>query len=192
MKNFFTSLYLLIACAIIFSSCNHETYFSMTKRHYRSGYYVEYGNGHATAKTNTAAEKTFSSELVKQEKISAALKNTEAPLLLDNPVANEKIKNAKKEYKPVKAVKTNSSPDNFSSQIKINSIPKVFSPAKKEIKKIISSHHNNEHSLLWWLIVILLIIVILDFLTGTWLGNLVWLLIVILLIILLLKLLGLA
>jgi len=44
MKNILTSVILIIASGVLLSSCSNLSKISFTKRHYRSGYYVDFGN----------------------------------------------------------------------------------------------------------------------------------------------------
>ncbi len=45
MRKIFTPLFILCAVVILLSSCSKNSSLSLTKRHYRNGYFVEYANG---------------------------------------------------------------------------------------------------------------------------------------------------
>ena len=58
MKKLFAPLVLLAISGILLSSCNNSSKLSLTKRHYRSGYYVDFGSKSQTT-TPASVSKVF-------------------------------------------------------------------------------------------------------------------------------------
>jgi hypothetical protein len=187
MKKLFTGISLFICTAILLSSCSQSL--SISKRHYKNGYYVDYSNK-KTIKRNTP-EKTYV-----EPTVVVATKN------IDDAKTETKNYNSDNTSTIQKASqqsthKSNSTATPFHTSLtetKINT-SKVYVKNKEQInnalkRATIVDEGNDVRSLLWLVIVIVLILWLVGFLAGGFgLGPLINLLLLVALILFILWLL---
>jgi len=63
MQKLIASITLFTLVIVLLSSCSHTSTLALTKRHYRSGYYVNWGSGKNSLSTPVIAKATTRSEL---------------------------------------------------------------------------------------------------------------------------------
>jgi hypothetical protein len=196
MKKIITSVFTLTLIGLMFTSCRHYSDLSIAKRHYRSGYYVEYNSGKKADPTTQQAK--ANPEKSKSEVKTSIPATTNPNSTSDNQVnLNDKASSSSftlaKKLRHAQALIT--TPDIHSIQPEQNkSIPesKILPLENKKIFLQEARHHGEGgggHSLLWWIIVLLIVICLLDLLAGGFLGGLLYLLLVIAVVLLILRLL---
>jgi len=201
MKRLGHSLFLLTIASLLLDSCSTQlTTASITKRHYRSGYFVDMGN--AKHKTESIALKTIpvTTESAVIEKspgtqITSANNISEnTPFTTVSSSGSNAISKTKKDIS--KELTASTQKHTETSNLKQFITPNTLQEIKniKAISKYIKSEnkgHKNNHSLLWTIVVILLLLWIISYLMGGWgLGGILNLLLVIALILIILSLLG--
>jgi uncharacterized membrane protein YqaE (UPF0057 family) len=89
MKKLFASIILFTASALLLSSCSSSSSIALTKRHYRSGYYVDW-----RSKRNTISAPTITNITRRpQESSSITVSKPESPAVVNTPVlVSEKSK----------------------------------------------------------------------------------------------------
>lgn len=194
MKNLFKFSIILITVSTLFSSCGSD--FSIMKRHYTSGYYVDYtkSNKDVAPKENQNTDQPAG--VAKINTIPSSLQQNNSPVISMEP---------KTEKAPSKlpGMKKNLLKINFPALTKpahVNTLPVLESPSAESNKAVYESpstsntiSDRDEHaalSLLWLVIVIILILWLIGLIAGGFgLGGLINLLLVIALILLVLWLL---
>ncbi len=186
MKTLFTYTSLLIVATILFTSCSQEWNTSITKRHYRKGYYAHKPTT-VTPKDREVAQEGQSVFHSPQITKAVAEDNTVASKNYIAPVTNNHSSGTK--------VADNNS--NFESvptaspviNLKINST-KEFLKNKSIYKKISKHSDQDARSFFWTIILVVLILWLIAYLSGGWgLGGLINLLLVVALILFILWLL---
>ncbi len=205
MKRIITSAFTFGLIALIFTSCSRYSDLSIAKRHYRSGYYVEYNSGRKAEPT------------VQEAKVNTGKTNSQVDINI--PSNTKTLANSIVQAKPTNQTNTTATTSSPSSPNNNFALAKKFrnaAPAEpsSDIRKIEQVQHKSieytkalfhstknyveearhhggggGHSLLWWIIVILLVICVIDLLDNGFLGTLIWLILVIALVLLLLRLL---
>lgn len=190
MKKLITSPILFIAACILFASCGQD--FSgnaISKRHYRSGYYLAMNNNKPAESKSVESKKIISdaSTLAVEEKKETinndvvenerSLNAEEIPLVADASTNDSKQGKATTTttFQKAKAIKT---------LLKNSSKIKEAASSIKDVKK---GHRNG--GLIWTIIIILLLLWLLGFIIGGF-GGLLYILLVIALVLLILKILG--
>ena len=197
MKKILLFLLVTVGASVVLSSCSQMSTITVAKRHFKNGYYIDYGSNlkktdviqsDAPAKDQPVLASTQKPAVYKAS-IKAAfprkeLVNRESLPNRDNAIATSELK------------QNNRATKNRSATLASNvaAVAKTLVEHPKEIKnsiaeKKITARHSNGN-LIWTIIAILVILILLDILTGGWLGGLLYLLLVIVLILLLLRLLG--
>lgn len=195
MKKITYSLFLFAATAMLLASCSTQlSNVSVTKRHYRSGYYVDMGN--AKHKTEIASQKTIvpAIETVPVSQVKEANNVSESTPIITT-TASGTIASKKNKQDIPKELIASSHKHSASGSLTQLPVPNTVKELKniQVISNILSESKSNDHnhSLLWTIIVILLILWLISFLMGGWgLGGLLNLLLVIALILIILSLLG--
>jgi hypothetical protein len=193
MKNLIKFSAILLTASIFFSSC--ESNLSITKRHYTSGFYVDY------SKSN----KVITPDKANQPVAAAPVVVAREPVVANSPMANIEQPVKAKGPGAIVAIKKMLPKINLlpiAKQDRANSFGAIMAPAGEtnnvlsESPKMntgISDDDRGEHaalSLLWLVIVIVLILWLIGLLAGGFgLGGLINLLLVIALILLVLWLL---
>ncbi len=190
MKNLIKFSAILLTASAFFSSCSSNL--AITKRHYTSGFYVDYSKGNKTIAPNKATLPTAAAPIIA------------VPVVTNNPVANSKelvkntsplaIVNIKKMLPKIHVLPVAKQANATSSGSTITPASES-SPIVSESPKMNTgiSDDGGEHaalSLLWLVIVIILILWLVGLLAGGFgLGGLINLLLVVALILLVLWLL---
>ncbi len=193
MKNLFKYACIFICTGILFTSCSHESSISLTKRHYRNGYYVE-----RTSKSN--AKQNEQEKVYSKQSVFVSPK-IDQPVITDDVLANaDKISENKQgdanhttsfRIKQVdrKAVIKAILPGFSKIKTQLNTVKSLLEN-KNKIKKIQDTPGDDARSFFWIVITVLLILWLLGFIAGGWgLGNLINLLLAIALILFILWLL---
>jgi hypothetical protein len=196
MKNLIKFCAALITASVLFSSC--ESNFSITKRHYNKGYYIDYTKSNkaitSKADNNISQNPTMVSvntgqNVVKQDAVPV---NSVQSIVEKNAIAVTSIKKAlpKVGLRPVATqnlpVKTEANESSFLG----NNSTRYNSPEKAT--NITDGDHGERRalSLLWLVIVIVLILWLIGLLAGGFgLGGFINLLLLVALILLILWLL---
>lgn len=159
MKNLFKSTLILLIASIAITSCKNNM--SLTKRHYRKGYFVQHSN-----KPSTTNLKTI--EAIKNKPEILALKQTNAVSINQESVfANADIRNTNK----INLTSGNNLAiikNNYSNKIFTNSV-KNFIPINLKInnqkfninksKEIIKNDRGGDARSFFWTIILLIIII---------------------------------
>lgn len=194
MKKIHISLILFVFAGILFSSCSNSSRIAITKRHYRSGYYVDFGakkpvqtvskispvNRHKTAQAITAKPVNQVAMNVTTEVTPAILQNSQTSTKLQT--GNAKIihsATADNDIAPTNGNNVNESPTLANKQTVLESSGDGDRGAERDAL-----------SLLWIVIVVILILWLIGIIAGGFgLGGLINLLLVIALILFILWLL---
>ena len=194
MKNLIKYISASIIAALLFSSC--ESNFSITKRHYTSGYYIDYTKNNKGLTSNP-------SENIAKVNASVPLVAVQAPVKAAN-VAQAPTQNNDQNNQVVisnnnsKKAKTNlqaiTKPLQVTKAGVFSSIPKEDKHTLFEAPNVITNSADRDDSralsLLWLVIVIILVLWLIAILAGGFgLGGLINLLLLIALILLVLWLL---
>ena len=191
MKKIIYSLFLFAAAAMLFASCSTNlSTLSVTKRHYRSGYYVDMGT--TKHKTETASQKVKTTVAETTPVTQDAVDNNvsePAPVIMTPATSADATPKVKKETP--KVITASTTPSAVSSEKKTIT-PNTITELKniRTVAKSISSQEEGRHSLLWFIVVILIVLFVLSLLLNTGLGSIIYLLLVIALVLILLRLLG--
>jgi len=176
----------ILIFALFFSSCNHRSGISITKRHYNKGYYIAHKSsaGKVTQKEPLASNKSSVAPIQSQRSTPAA-----------SPLINEKTLTASNE-KTVKQTTLKKTHQLHRSvhftPVQNNQYTKIESRLKKSLGLKSGSMRSGDDalSLLWIVILIILALYVLALLTGGWgLGGLIHVLAVVALVLLILWLL---
>jgi cobalamin biosynthesis Mg chelatase CobN len=191
MKKIIYSLFLFAAAAMLFASCSTNlSTFSITKRHYRSGYYIDMAT--TKHKTETASQKVKTTVAETTPVTQATVENNvlePAPVIMTPATSADATPKAKRETP--KIITASTTPSAVSSEKKTIT-PNTITELKniRTVAKSISSQEEGRHSLLWFIVVILIVLFVLSLLLNTGLGSIIYLLLVIALILILFRLLG--
>lgn len=196
MKKIAYSLFLFAGAAMLLASCSTQlSNVSVTKRHYRSGYYVDMGN--AKHKTEVASQKTIVPAIETAPVLQVKEENNvskSTPVITSvatNPIASKKNK-----QDIPKELTASSHKHSASGSLMQLPVPNTVKELKniQVISKVLASENkrNNDgnHSLIWTIIVILLVLWLVSILLDYSFGGLIYLLLVIALVLILLRLLG--
>ena len=191
MKNLFTCALLFVCGSILFTSCNQGL--SLTKRHYKNGYHVEYASKRPTIKPNT------NDAFVAAEQPSKDSKQPEV-----TPGADKIVKEAQTAEKAIIGKKNNSTIHKSNNQrsvfddavfkhvkpiVKRNTPRQLMKDNSKAFKNFKNSD-EDAHSLFWIVITIIAILYLIALVTGGWgFGGAIHILLVIALVLLILWLL---
>ncbi len=192
MKKLSISIFIAALTGLLFSSCSHFSDVSMTKRHYRNGYYIE----------TYASGKPVQKQEVKQEE--ARSKETDLPELKPNTLVNNEatltkgVENTMNQDGQIKknrtAIYTMSHPTLNNSNLNADPDKELTVTQKgNKITRLEHRYEGDHHGIggiLWFLIVLLLILFLLNFILSFNLGGLVYIILVIALILLLFRLIG--
>ncbi|MGP8215205.1 MAG: DUF5670 family protein [Bacteroidia bacterium] len=196
MKNLFKFSTIIIAAGILFSSC--ESNLSIIKRHYNSGYYIDYtkNNKGITPKTDVKIAKASAINPV-----SMAQSPVEQNVVVKNSVQNTK-QGISAILANVKRIMPKVNLQPHAKQNQVSRIGIVGNTSLENNKTVLDSPTMNASvsddgnrgqralSLLWLVIVIILILWLIGLLAGGWgLGGFINLLLVIAVILLILWLL---
>jgi hypothetical protein len=199
MKKLFTSAVLFVLAGVLLSSCSNTSGLSITKRHYRSGYYVNWGSKKQvpavakiplmarhqgipviSAKSETQVSTTGST--VASTKSGIVIKNEPSKKI---QISENKIINSTSSSKNIFTVNADAT-NNVAESPGVNN------------RQTLSESNSGAGdaaagaalSLLWIVIVVILILFLIGVLSGGWgLGGLLYLLLVIALVLLILWLL---
>lgn len=199
MKNLFVPFTLIILAGAMFSSCSNTSKLSITKRHYRSGYYVNWGSKKQTLAVTkipaTTRHQVTPEVIAKSENTVASKPSIVASL---KSVIIQKLAPSKKiQISENRTVNSTSSGKNIFST-NANATNNVTESQSVNNKQAIYDANDGDGgsseraalSLLWIVIVVILILWLIGILAGGWgLGGLINLLLVIALILLILWLL---
>ena len=180
------SITYLLLSIIFLSSCSQMSTLSVEKRHYRSGFYVDYNK---KIKKEAASAVDVNEPAV--EKISALIAKSDGddiaivPVINKNEITNAGLPTTEKKNK-IKIFQNNF----FSEQL--IKIKKPLTTTRQVISAVKKINHHNDDGLSWfWSVIVLIVIIwLIAYLTGGWgLGGLINLLLVVALIFLILWLL---
>jgi hypothetical protein len=193
MKNLFKFSIVLIAASTLFSSCGSD--FSIMKRHYTSGYYVDYtkSNKEVAPKGDKNIEPVTIAQI---NSVPAASQQNNAPVIS----SEAKTEKAPSKLPGIKNILPSINFPSITKQAHVNTLPVLENPSAESNKAVYESpstsnnvSDRDEHaalSLLWLVIVIILILWLIGLIAGGFgLGGLINLLLVIALILLVLWLL---
>ena len=193
MKKLLSYSAVCASVALLFASCSN---LSITKRHYNSGYYIDYGKGTQSVSVPVKDDKT--SNTVAQLPVSPEPK-TAANVVASQPnapatVAGNTVKQAQKATAP-KVVVQKSAMSKI--EHKQASFEHIIAPDKTVLNESPTNVRDDDGgralSLLWLVIVVILIVWLIGILAGGFgLGGLINLLLLIALILLILWLLRIA
>ena len=185
MKKLITPIILFISAIVLLSSCSSKL--SLTKRHYRKGYYVNNTHKHATPKINDDKKITINNPTITEPILE---ENVYAQPIISNEIL---LSDATKNYSGNKELTQTQinyfKPKELKQTLNANapSIKKQLFQFNKLTK---SSGERDALSLFWIVILVILILWLLGFLAGGFgLGGLINLLLVVALILLILWLL---
>ncbi|MBI2271876.1 MAG: hypothetical protein HYU69_16160 [Bacteroidetes bacterium] len=192
MKQFFNTIMIFATASILFVSCSRESGISLTKRHYRSGYYVERNHSSHVGVEARETGKSSDKKVEVPVSISTLMPGQESSgkvIASENKAGITKAKNVKELVRSIRPSSIKSE-----DQAPIDNAITGGSVERKnmffEKKEIMASGSAIGHSLVWIIIVVLLILWGLSLLSGAGGGGLLWLLLVIALVLLILRLLG--
>lgn len=192
MKKLATSTLLVTALSILFFSCSREAGISLTKRHYRSGYYVE--RNHSMPVQAKSVESKLSSDKKDAQSITAVPQTPRhedaKPVITKmSDKITDKTETPKRLVRSIKAT-SDEVYNRFSTDKKTVTKPvenKYMFTDNSEMLRSSSSHG----SLLWIIIILLVVLWVVSYSSGGWgLGGLLYLLLVIAVVLLILRLLG--
>ncbi|MEO6884216.1 MAG: DUF5670 family protein [Bacteroidia bacterium] len=180
MKKLSSSILLFIGASILLSSCGNRL-ISITKRHYRSGYYVDNVYKKSTV-TQQAKKPVYTKQML------AVSPQVIAPIVVKVDRGNAVMPIAVKKQNVRLVTATNSKPV-VNPHVLSTNMPEIVSaniPKVKTMRERLDQGDNyssNARSLFWLVITILLILWLLAILSGGWgLGGLVNVLLVIALV----------
>ncbi len=189
MKKLLAPFALFTLALLLLSSCSNLTKISLTKRHYRSGYFVDFGG----RRTVPAMAKLPAGN--KHQNLSPVITKTEGSLAINTPAVNSEkpviSQNKILEKPPVNLIHS------FTKQLLAEPFTIAENPLVQN-KQTFSEENfsgggpvaSDGLSLLWIVIVILLILWLVGLLAGGWgLGGLINILLIIALVLLILWLL---
>lgn len=193
MKNLLISVLLVICGSILFTSCNQGI--SLTKRHYRNGYHVEYASKKPTIKPKEDNSSAVESAVVASQESVEDAGNQQISIRNEIRDDQKKISSNKKNdpliQKPVdqtvdfKGALSN----NFTKEGKKSSTKIVLKDNFQTLNNLKNSG-EDARSLFWLVITIIILLWLIAFLTGGWgLGGVIHLLLLVALILLILWLL---
>lgn len=187
MKKNILSPILFIAVCLLFSSCAQE--FSgngISKRHYRSGYYVAMNNDKPVGSKTNGSKKTISDvSTIAVEEIKETTN--------DNVVETEKTLNVQESALVTNAPAHNSKQGNSSTPVvshKAKPIKTMFKNASKikdavaSVKDVKKARRGDSSNLLLTILAILLILILVGAILGSLAGALIGLITLVLVIIL--------
>jgi hypothetical protein len=196
MKNLLFYLILFISGSILFTSCNQNM--SLTKRHYRNGYHVEYASKRPVIKSKeTEAPEISMSEITGKTVKETQATETNQPILREESIAQTNTANSNKNPEPVFNKKSSAK----RSSVHAKPFADVITPQAKTDRSKLSikdkfqaakslSRDDDAHSLFWIVITIIAILYLIALVTGGWgLGGAIHVLLVIALVLLILWLL---
>jgi hypothetical protein len=189
MKKLFAPFALFTVAVLLLSSCSNLTKISLTKRHYRSGYFVDFGG----KKTAPAIAKLPAR--TKHQNLSSVIAKSEGSLAINTPTVNSEkpviSQNKIQENPPVNLTR-------YSTKQLLTEPFTIAENPSVQNKQTFSEENfsgggpiaSDGLSLLWIVIVILLILWLVGLLAGGWgLGGLINILLIIALVLLILWLL---
>lgn len=193
MKNLLTSVLLVICGSVLFTSCNQGI--SLTKRHYRNGYHVEYSSKKPTINPKENNSSAVESVITASQESAKIAESTEIitgnEIRDDQMAASSNEKNDQVVQKPVdqtvdfKGALSN----NFNDGGTKSSTKTVLKDNFQALNNLKNSG-EDARSLFWLVITIIIILWLIAFLTGGWgLGGVIHLLLLIALILFILWLL---
>lgn len=195
MKTFKVSSILVLTAGIFLSSCSHVSTFSVTKRHYRPGYYVEYA-GKLPTPSKKQVEHALPQPQINNAKVAIVPVGQKqiAPYVF----AKNEIKQSDKDISSSAAIvhssksMGNALPASNESSSKPSQNSKLLTNVILNSTNSMSDDNGRRSglSIFWIVILIILILWLLGFLSGGWgLGPLINVLLIIALILLILWLL---
>src|ERR1051325_6797921 len=172
-------LIMVLALAVLGTSCSHTLNLSLTKRHYRDGFYVDMGS------------KKTSSQPV------ALLKHTPVPLSKEiNTGSTREINTIPDEKQLANQEMNSSSEPSFSKEMphtKTNTLlnpPRILKNKRALFRNQVMKDDNDHVYWLWTLVGILVVVWLILLLTGGSLGGLIYIVLVVALVLVLLRLLS--
>jgi len=189
MKKLLAPFALFTLAVVLLSSCGNLTKLSLTKRHYRSGYFVDF------AKKRAIPTVTKSPAGTRHQNLTLVTAKTETSLARNNPTANsEKLVIPQKQIQEKShfTISSTSTKQLLAEPMGIAESPMV------QNKQAFSEENDSGGgsaasaglSLLWIVIVIVLVLWLIGLLAGGWgLGGLINILLIVALILLILWLL---
>jgi len=203
MKNINYLITLLFSVSLILASCSRQPAISITKRHYRPGYNVEFNPGKIDkirSRSNAEISSVDAKTPIEEPRESAGEAHAEVEKAAteiggNTTSADLKISDSKREVVPADG---NNSVQPAAK--KKGLLAQSANTVKRLIKKPFTSGIFKDHSnttaineggtVFWTVIAILLVVWLIAVLTGNTFGGLIYLLLVIALIVLLIKLIG--
>jgi hypothetical protein len=192
MKKTIYSLSFFIVVGILLSSCSTQlSTLSITKRHYRNGYHIDFAQAKRKAESDTHRAKSTLAPLAKEVALRESKEKTIQTITVVESTTSS-MEDVKSESKEITASTTK---PHF---VKIRSVKpslsveevKTILDRNEKVKAVNLNKGGGNSNLVWTIIAILLILILLSLLTGGWLGGLLYLVLVVLVVLLLLKLLG--
>jgi flagellar biosynthesis GTPase FlhF len=193
MKKLLTSVILFVTASLLFFSCKQSADLAITKRHYRSGYYVERNR---SVQLEPKVQEAKVSKQIKTEQPVQTAQQTPRENDSKQAVASKTEKVTVKKANIIAALHSikNSAANPFKTIASDEVIVKSQVENKNMLsqKVIMARSSGGGHSIVWVIIVVLLLLWVLSYLMGGWgLGSgLLSLLLVIAVVLLILKLLG--
>lgn len=177
MKTLLYSIVMIISGSILLSSCNQGASFTLTKRHYAKGYYVDYTNKHEIEKPeNIAVADKKESVVVPFMPLSPTTNNkvviANSRKILNNNNANRSVSEVPKTNNKslLSNVIKNASYKSVLSTITAAQIltknKMQFENAPQNITATKDEGGHRAHSLFWTVILIILILWLIGILTG--------------------------
>ena len=194
MKNLSTLFFALITIFLC-SSCKQLSDLSVTKRHYREGYYIDYRSD----KTENRAYRASGDYNKNSDKEQFLMVDGDSPVKPSSMHGHEQLTSLPKAARTIKKAPVISSrlPENKTlTHLPDRSLQKEILPADTKVpvvkvEKIKADDGGRSGYLIWTLILILLVLWLLSLLTGGWgLGGLIYIFLVVALVLLLLRLLS--
>jgi major membrane immunogen (membrane-anchored lipoprotein) len=187
MKAFITSIILFISASIFLSSCGSKL--SLTKRHYRNGYYVSNTNKQSTHKIKDDKKITINKPVIAEPIIE---ERVYAETIINDETFSSDVNKNYSTNNEIKKTSDNYFKKNITKQVTKTSPSFVIKKNKLHFQKLIKSKHDGDDkdglSLFWIIIIIVLILWAFGYLAFA-LGAFIHLLLLIALVLLILWLL---
>jgi len=191
MKNLIKFSAILLTASAFFSSCSSNL--AITKRHYTSGFYVDYSKGNKAISTNKISQSVATTPIIAAPVVaSAPVPSSREAIKTNTPTTIINIKKLLPKINVLPIAKHGSA-NSFGTTIAPASEASPIVSESPKMNESISDGDRGDHaalSLLWLVIVIVLILWLIGILAGGFgLGGLINVLLVIALILLVLWLL---